>query len=93
MSIKILKKKEPKVAKATTTSTALENITFPNCQVEITITDGKITFLKAHNSSPITKQSKQSIINICKSSNGVYGQNAYCEGTEAEVLDFISKLN
>jgi hypothetical protein len=96
MSIKILKKKEPKVAKApkeTTTTNALENITFPNCQVEITITDGKLTFLKAHNSSPITKQSRQSIISICKSSNGVYGQNAYCEGTEAEVLDFISKLS
>ncbi len=104
MNIKILKKKAIKAPKKSaeaksnapvesTPKPLLEGLTFPNCQVEITIENDKITFLKAHNSSPITKQSRQSIISVCKFHNGVYGQNAYCEGTEAEVLEFISKLS
>ncbi len=76
-----------------TAKTSLEGLEFENCQVEVTpLEDNKVSFLKAHNSSPITKQSRQSIIDICKANGGVYGQNAYCEGTEEEVLEFISKL-
>lgn len=78
-----------------TAKASLEGLEFPDCQVEVKHFGEPTTvveFLKVHNSSPITKQSRQSIIDICKAHGGVYGQNAYCVGTEEEVLEFISKL-